>query len=386
MNRPSPILRSAVLRGRGHPAIRATHAKTLELTADTAITERATCVVGVGARFDPDGSLADLAALRGRVRLRLATPGLPEAVGEAVINPGHAVADRLVIRRRGAAGTDSEAAETLAVDSTLTARDLSPEFAAALADPGREVTLTVEELGPERPLVLVGTIGRGAPVRLDPHRRGQWLRAEAFIDLTGGLPILSTAKLAKLSADALAVVADGGVAAVALPCLTVPPPPPGEDFLRGAAKLGARFCVVPRGEGAESLLEALLAAGLPPAPYAWLGSPQRLSALPATPVVFRMPEAVPPSVFADRAVWTEDPAGPDLGTAVRQVPAEEAVAAVGALTVVGAALGEVADPVDLHAVARALADAGIAPRTLTEALADFGLTRKKLYSLLKDDE
>ena len=386
MNRPSPILRSAVLRGHGHPAIRATHAKTLELTAETAITERATCVVGVGTRFDPDGNLADLAALRGRVRLRLATPGLPEVSGEAVINPGHAVADRLVIRRRGAGQADGDAAETLAVDSTLTARDLSPAFAAALADPDREITLTVEELGPARPLVLVGTIGRGAPVRLDPHRRGQWLRAEAFLDLTGGLPILSTAKLAKLSADALAVVGDGGVAAIAVPCLTTPPPVPGEDFLRGAARLGARFCVVPRGEGTESVLEALLGAGLPPAPYAWLGSPQRLSALPATPTVLRMPAGTEPSVFGDRPVWIEDTSDPDLGTAMRQVPAVEAVRTAGVLTVVGGALDEVADPVDLHAVARALADAGIAPRTLSQALAGFGLTRKKLYSLLKDDE
>jgi hypothetical protein len=99
-----------------------------------------------------------------------------------------------------------------------------------------------------------------------------------------------------------------------------------------------------------------------------------------------MPAGTEPSVFGDRPVWIEDPADPDLGTAMRQVPVAEAVAAVGALTVVGGALGEVADPVDLHAVARALADAGIAPRTLSEALAGFGLTRKKLYSLLKDDD
>ena len=65
--------------------------------------------------------------------------------------------------------------------------------------------------------------------------------------------------------------------------------------------------------------------------------------------------------------------------------AEEAVAGPGALTVVGPS-DAAEDPVDLHAVARALADAGIAPRTLSEALSPFGLTRKKLYSLLKDDE
>jgi hypothetical protein len=42
--------------------------------------------------------------------------------------------------------------------------------------------------------------------------------------------------------------------------------------------------------------------------------------------------------------------------------------------------------VDLTAVARALTEAGIAPRTLTEALAPFGLTRKRLYALLNEQD
>jgi hypothetical protein len=98
-----------------------------------------------------------------------------------------------------------------------------------------------------------------------------------------------------------------------------------------------------------------------------------------------MPEGTSPSVFGDREIWVEDTSERDLGTAMNQVSADEAVAAPGALTVVGPS-DDAEDAVDLHAVARALADAGIAPRTLSEALAPFGLTRKKLYSLLKDDE
>jgi hypothetical protein len=62
-----------------------------------------------------------------------------------------------------------------------------------------------------------------------------------------------------------------------------------------------------------------------------------------------------------------------------------AVESPGVLTVVGPAAAET-ELVDLTAVARALTAAGIAPRTLTEALAPFGLTRKRLYALLNEQD
>jgi hypothetical protein len=382
VKRPPGIQRSVVLRGHGHPAIRATHAKTFELMAQTDISERATCVVAVGAGFDRD-TLQELALLRGQVRLVLSTPDLPSFLGEAVINPAHAVADRIVVRRREAGDSEHDDVDTLATDSTLTAKDLSPEFAAALADPAREVTLLVEEIGSRRPLVLVGTAPRGAAIRLNGRDRGLWLGADDFIDYTGGAPILPAAKLGKLAADALAVLSEGGAVAVAIPSLDAAPPAPAADFLARAARYGARFSVLPRGGASRTAAEALLAAGLPLAPHAWLASPQRLSTLPAMPTVLRMPAGVAPSVFADRDVWVEDTADRDLGVAVNQVSAEEAVAAVGALTVVGPS-EDADDAVDLSAVARALTDAGIAPRTLSEALAPFGMSRKRLYALLKE--
>jgi hypothetical protein len=384
VNRPPGIQRSVVLRGHGHPSIRATHAKTFELMAQTEISERATCVVAVGAGFD-QGTLQSLSLLRGPVRLVLATTGLPSFLGEAVINPGHAVADRLVVRRREAGQAGHDDGDTLATNSTLTAQDLSPEFAAALADPGREVTLLIEEIGSRRPLVLVGTTPRGEAVRLAGRDRILWSAADDFIDYTGGAPILPAAKLAKLAADALAVLSEGGVVSVALPSLDAAPPAAGADFLVRAARLGARFSVLPRGGAARTAAEALLAAGLPLAPHAWLASPQRLSTLPAMPTVFRMPDAVSPAVLGDREIWTEDTDERDLGTALRQVTAESAVASPGILTVVGAP-DDAADSVDVTAVARALADAGIAPRTLSEVLTPFGLTRKRLYALLQNSD
>lgn len=330
MPRPHQV----VLVGRGHPAIRATHAKTFELTAEPAVTPRATCVLAVGTVLDPD-----LAELRGRVRLTLATPGFASVSGEATLNPRRAVTDRVVIRRSRNLDPD-----TLAVDSTLTADDLPPDFAGALTDPEREVRLIVEELGPARPLLRVSFGERThLPAMKDLGDRG----------------------------SAELVIAEGASPKEAAATVTA---------LERATALQARVSIA----GPHKPLEALLAAGLPPYPYTDLGAPQRLSTLPATPVVFRMPEAMPVALFAGRFTWNEDTAELDLGTAMRRVSAEAAVEAVGTLTVVGPAPEQ--GLVDLTAIARALTAAGIAPRTLTDALAPFGLTRKKLYALLTEQD
>lgn len=330
-----PTPHRAVLVGHGHPAIRATHAKTFELTAEPAITARATCVLAVGTVLDPN-----LAPLRGRVRLTLATPGLPALTGEATLNPRRALTDRAVIRRSRTLDAD-----TLAVDSTLTAEDLPAEFADALTDPGREVTLTVEELGPGRPLLRVGF--------------GERTHLPSLKDI-------------------------GGQASLAL--TIAPDAPPKEAaatnaVLERAAAAGARVTF----SGPHKPLEALLASGLPPDPYAYLGSPQRLSTLPVTPVVFHMPPSTSPALLIGRDVWVEDTSELDLGTAMTATTPGAAVATPGVLTVVGPAASDTG-LVDLTTVARALTEAGIAPRTLTEALAPFGLTRKRLYALLTEQD
>ena len=330
-----PHPHQAVLVGRGHPAIRATHAKTFELTAEPAITPRATCVLAVGTVLDPN-----LAPLRGRVRLTLATPGLPVLTGEATLNPRRALTDRAVIRRSRTLDAD-----TLAVDSTLTADDLPEEFAAALTDPGREVTLTVEELGPDRPLL-----------RVDFGER-TLLPSLKNLDARDSLSLTIAPDAPPKEAAATNAVLERVTAAGARVVVSTPYKP----------------------------LEALLAAGLPPAPYAYLGSPQRLSTLPVTPAVFHMPPATDVSVFAGRRIWIEDDSELDIGTAMTPSTPAAAVESPGVLTIVGPAASD-AELVDLTAVARALTDAGIAPRTLTEALAPFGLTRKRLYALLTEQD
>ena len=330
-----PHPHQAVLVGRGHPAIRATHAKTFELTAEPAISARATCVLAVGTVLDPN-----LASLRGRVRLTLATPGLPALTGEATLNPRRVLTDRAVIRR-----SHTLDADTLAVGSTLTADDLPDDFASALTDPGREVTLTVEEIGPDRPLLQVG-----------------------FGERTH-LPSLKS--LSSQDTLSLTIAPDATPKEVAAT----------NAVLERAAAAGARVAV----SSPHKPLEALLASGLPPYPYAYWGSPQRLSTLPLTATVFHMPAAADASVLAGRDVWIEDTSELDVGTAMSRTTPSAAVAAPGVLTVVGPAASDT-ELVDLTAIARALTGAGIAPRTLTEALAPFGLTRKRLYALLNEQD
>ena len=127
---PPPITGEAS----GHPDIRATHRKTLELTRDDGITARATCVVGVGARLDEE----PLARLQGRVALTLSVGEHSETV-RGRLNPAFRPGDPLVVRRAPAVTRDA-----LIVDADRAAADLPRPFVALLADAGARITLTVE--------------------------------------------------------------------------------------------------------------------------------------------------------------------------------------------------------------------------------------------------
>jgi hypothetical protein len=132
---------------RGHPCIRATHGKTLELTRDTEITERATCVVGIATELDEEA----LAALCGRVALTLGV-GDESVTVRGRLNPAFRPGDPLVVRR--AADVTRNA---LIVDADTTAADLSRAFVERLADPGAEIAVKIEETGEPAPEVVVAT-------------------------------------------------------------------------------------------------------------------------------------------------------------------------------------------------------------------------------------
>ncbi|CAA9280337.1 MAG: hypothetical protein AVDCRST_MAG41-3495, partial [uncultured Corynebacteriales bacterium] len=138
-------MRQARLAAVGHPEVTGRHDKTLELTAEEAITARASCVLGVAAGPLP----GELPLLRGRVRLMLAAGGWVDAV-EGEVNPGYASAERLIVRRSDQADPD-----TFLLGASAAAADLDPRLLAALARPGAPVEVTVTELAPPAPVVLV---------------------------------------------------------------------------------------------------------------------------------------------------------------------------------------------------------------------------------------
>jgi hypothetical protein len=119
--------------GSGHPAIRATHHKTLEFTSDIDITERATCVVAVGA-----GGLDRPVAGDVRITVRTGTESFGfTARGNSSWRPGgSAVVRRSPVRPPG----------TFATHATAAASDLPRALVAALQQPGAEVAVDVEPL------------------------------------------------------------------------------------------------------------------------------------------------------------------------------------------------------------------------------------------------
>ncbi|MFD9477526.1 MULTISPECIES: DUF371 domain-containing protein [Streptomyces] len=369
-------IRQAVVRAWGHELVRSTHAKTLELTGDAEISERATCVVGVGAEL----AAGSLAALRGRVRISVAAGGR-EAVGEAVVNPTHLTRDRLVIRRSHQTDPD-----TLAVGSTLTAAVLSAPLVTSLTDPGTEVVVTITELAPPPPLVLIGP-----PPSSTPSSRLEllWRQADATLIPTAGVSSADRASAARSRT-------------VAVPFSTpLDQMPSAATALFGElAAAGARFAVLGQAHPASL---ALLAAGLPPAPVLWLGAVDGLG--PADAAAWAVRDASVPVVLdgpAENLVRFLRPLAkshPDRRVAVSDDAVDVGLGmewtVCGAVAQVLSARGPerttvvVAPPVarrrqvDLESVLQQMTGAGVSPRTLGEALQPLGVSRRQVYDLLQ---
>ncbi|MDH4365228.1 MAG: DUF371 domain-containing protein [Acidimicrobiia bacterium] len=359
----------------GHPAIRVTHDKTLELTAEAAITPRATCVAGVSAAFDTEA----LAQLRGAVTYEIGAGRWREG-GRAVINPGHAVTDRFVIRRSGHAD-----AVTLATGATAAAGDLGRELASALAEAGRPITCTITEdelptplviLAPAEPAGRLGSLWRRATatVHLDRLRPGPVGPAPQDNEVT--VRLVSSVPAALLGPDAVSRLHSLVVAGVRLAC-------PGDP-----------------------LAAALLAAGLAPAPALQVGRATRrllrqpdlarLVAGATVPLVLTAPAdetgdlvAWLAAIAPARPCWVDD-AAVDVGLALVPVrpgtdPAAERPEGlpgggpgVERLVVVGPAPGG-GRLVDLDGAVSLLVAAGVPARQLADALRPLGLRRSDLY-------
>jgi hypothetical protein len=152
---------------RGHRLLRSTHGKSIEITSDREITTRATCVVGVDAKFPA----TQLRQLRGRVDVVLSSgDATARVVGQ--VNPGYDSDSRLVLRRSGA-----DDADTFVVYADKTADDLPRELVDTLRI--TDATLDVEIVEVETPPPLVA---------IRPDRGRNW---RAVDDVSGNVRELS---------------------------------------------------------------------------------------------------------------------------------------------------------------------------------------------------
>lgn len=146
-----------LLVGRGHEAIRATHAKTLEFTSGTDLSGRGTCIVAVGVRA---GGPA-VVPLAGRVRISLDAGGESFSF-DADANSGWDPSGPAVVRRG-----PLRLPGTFAVHADAAAADLPRALVAALADPRTDVRIAVEPTaGPDAVVLFAADASMPADIGL----------------------------------------------------------------------------------------------------------------------------------------------------------------------------------------------------------------------------
>ena len=358
--------------------MRATHAKTLEVTAERSVSARATCVVAVAATIE--GAALDL--LRGPVSLRLEVDD-EVASGSGIVNPSHRVRERVVLRRSSAGGP-----ETLIQRSTLTAADLAPTMVERLRRPNALIRLTITEedvspTGEARAALVLLRQGQGwaHAGRLE----SLWAAADVEVDLRRAVG--TEALEALRGAGTVAAVGVHEADSEPLRALAL-------DRLRALVSStdGVRVAVA----SDDPSLELLLASGLSPEPVQRLGRVRKARDLARTavpgpfPIIIRLARDDAGAVLAHLASTHPDhpvavrEARADVGTAALWTTAAAAESLVSGHLEETALVTILADESvllgELRSVAQALIEAGVRPRTVSEALAPFGLGRRSLYS------
>ncbi len=247
--------------GRGHPSVRATHPKTLEFSADTTITERATCVIAVRSRVDAPTRLA------GPVRITISVGGESFAF-EARANGGWVPSGSAVIRR-----SPLQLPGTLATRADAAASDLPPSLVAALRNPSAEVVAELERI-PGPPTVVLFALDANRP---------------------------DNPRLAPELAAADLVVAEDETAARLL----------GERVTAGPVEVTGRVLVA----AADDLPGATVVAALRSVEIETVGLPGRLAAAAASPS--RGPMLVAPDGADPRPLLRRTPAGARLVVTTR---------------------------------------------------------------------
>lgn len=162
--------------GRGHPAIRATHAKTLEISPDEEITERATCVIAVGARPEPARPMAGPVRLTLRVGEQRWT--ISARANSAWDPSGPAVIRRGPLRLPG----------TFATHADATAYDLPRDLLTALQTGDAEITVDVEPVPTGRRTIVLFAADLARPD--DPRLRAEVAAADLVVAEDAGARML----------------------------------------------------------------------------------------------------------------------------------------------------------------------------------------------------
>lgn len=412
MDPEPPTVAAVTLRCRGHPNIRATHPKTIELTSDDDLSASGTCIVGVSCHYDEEALLA----LRGSVRVTLSCGGFSDTL-TARVNPLYRGDDPIILRRSAEAGP-----RALCIGASKGAARLDRDLVAALARADAELVVTLERQGAQDPvpgvLFLVGMpLGNESDVSgraLDVLASVDRVAAEdtrttrQFLDRHGiRRPTLSfhdhnergrTPQVVErlLAGERIALVSEAGMPLVS---------DPGFHLVRAAHEAGLTVTVVP---GPDAVTASLAVAGIAPNDFRFLGFVPRksgarrrlfadLKAAPYTSVFYEAPH---------RILETLDDIGREFGPRPmalcknltkfgEEVLRGDALAVRGQIEAAGAPRGELviviegapASPAsaaaaegDLGAMAAALVRDGVPTKTIAAAYAKAaGIGRREAY-------
>jgi 16S rRNA (cytidine1402-2'-O)-methyltransferase len=270
---PPPV----VIRAKGHPNLRGTHANTFELTTDATVTTSGTCIIGIEADWDR----VALLALRGRVDVTVRSGDISETV-RARINPTFIPGDPLIIRKH-----PDPQPRSLCIDAEKGSSALDRAMIALLRQPDAEVEVVLRQvaaagaedgalfvvatpignigdLSPRAQATLRGAdlivaedtrttramLGRGAPDMLSLHDHNERDRVRHVLNrLEDG------ARIALVSEAGMPLISD-----------------PGFVLVRAAAAKNLLISPVP---GPDSVTSALAISGLPADDFRFIGFPPR---------------------------------------------------------------------------------------------------------------
>lgn len=270
---PEPV----IIRAKGHPNIRATHANTFELTPDASVTTSGTCIIGIDASWDETALLG----LRGPVDITIRVADIQETV-RARVNPTYISNDPLIIRKhpdpqprslcidaeKGSAALERRMVEALREADSQLEMIFQQTAAPGPDDAALFVVATpignIADLSPRALATLRGAdlivaedtrttralLGKGAPEMLSLHDHNERARVDRVLShLSEG------ARVALVSEAGMPLISD-----------------PGFVLVRAAAAENILISPVP---GPDAVTSALAISGLPADDFRFIGFPPR---------------------------------------------------------------------------------------------------------------